>query len=74
MKHTVAWPCERILCAIPIPRYVAGRCCNDQVHLDNLVDDDIGEIHDVVRANSRSRLLIAFPIFETVSGHLNLLL
>ena len=61
----------RILCAVPILHYMAGHCCNDQVHLDNLVDDDIGEIHDAVRANSRSTLLTAFPgstIFDPLSA------
>ena len=61
----------RILCAIPIPCYVAGRCCNDQVHLDNLVDDDIGEVHDAVRVNSRSTLLTVFlgsTVFDPISA------
>ena len=61
----------RILCAVPIPRYVAGRCCDEQLHLDNVEDDDIGEIHDAVRANSRSSLLTAFPgnsIFDPLSA------
>ena len=61
----------RILCAIPIPHYVAGRCCDEQLHLDNLEDNDIGEIHDAVRANSRSTLLTAFPgstIFDPLSA------
>ena len=61
----------RILCAIPILRYVAGRCCNDQVHLDNLVDDDIGEVHDAVRVNSRSTLLTVFlgsTVFDPISA------
>ena len=41
------------------------------MHLDNQEDDDIGEIHDAVRANSRSTLLTAFPgstIFDPLSA------
>ena len=61
----------RILCAIPIPRYVAGCCCDKQQHLNNLEDNNIGEIHDTVRVNSRSNLLTAFPgstIFDPLSA------
>ena len=61
----------RILCAIPIPRYVAGRCCDEQQHLDNLEGDNIGKIHDAVRVNSRSNLLTAFPgstIYDPLSA------
>ena len=51
----------RIFCVIPIPSYGAGRCCVEQLRLDNLEDDNIGEIHDAVRGNSKSCLLAAFP-------------
>ena len=41
------------------------------MHLDNQEDDDICEIHDAVRANSRSTLLTAFPgstIFDPLAA------
>ena len=41
------------------------------MHLDNQEDDEDGEIHDAVRANSRSTLLTAFPgstIFDPLSA------
>ena len=46
---------------IPIPRYMAGSCCMEPLHLNNLEDNNIGEIHNMVRGNSRSCLLTTFP-------------
>ena len=47
----------KIICSLPVPRYVNTRCCDDIRLTDNIGEDNAMEIHEAVRNNSRACLL-----------------
>ena len=50
-----------IVCGLLTPRYVTERCCSDKLQLDNVQEEEIGEVHEAVRSYSKSCLLAASP-------------
>ena len=34
-----------IICGLPTPWYLSGPCCDDPLHLDNITDRELGEVH-----------------------------
>ena len=51
----------RLICCLPMPRYVGQRCCVDSKYLDNILVEEVSEVHEAARSNSRSCLLAAIP-------------
>ena len=51
----------RLIWGLPTLRYVDECCCKDNQHLNNIKEEEIGEIYNAARANSRYCLLAAFP-------------
>ena len=43
------------------PRYVSCRCCGDLLHLDNIMESELADVHSAVRINSKDCLLAAMP-------------
>ena len=50
-----------IVCGLLMPRYVTERCYSDKLQLDNVQEEEIGEVHEAVRSYSKSCLLAASP-------------
>ena len=51
----------KVVCGLPMPLYIVEWCCNNKLHLENIQEEETGEIHEAVRGNSKSCLLWAFP-------------
>ena len=50
-----------MICGLPIPRYVDQRCCSAENHIDNHSEEEISEVHETVRNNSKACLMAAYP-------------
>ena len=35
---------ETLVCSLPLGRYISGKCCSDEGHLENRGDEDFGQI------------------------------
>ena len=42
-------------------RYVDQRCCSAEHHIDNHSEEEISEVHETVRINSKACLMAAYP-------------
>ena len=51
----------KVICGLPIPRYVDQRCCAAEHHIDNYPEEEISEVHETVRINSKACLMAAYP-------------
>ena len=54
-----------IICGLPTPWYMSGPCCDDPLHLDNITDRELGEVHAAVRSNSKACQLFRGAQFST---------
>ena len=50
-----------LVCGLPLGRYIFGKCCNDEAHLENLGDKDFGQILSSAISSCRGCLETAFP-------------
>ena len=60
----------RLVCGLPLPRYVDEKCCTEGVHIENFRDVDYAEVFSQVREAAKSCLEAAFPgcvIFDPVA-------
>ena len=61
----------KLICGLPIPRYVDERCCAASEHIDNFKEEEMNQVHMAIRSNSRACLLAAYPgctIFDPVTA------
>ena len=61
----------KLVCGLPLPRYVEERCCTDKGHIDNFGDSDYAEVFGQVCETAKSCLASAATIFDqqaTFSG------
>ena len=50
----------KVICGLPIPRYVDQQCSAAEHHIDNH-SEEISEVHETVRINSKACLMAAYP-------------
>ena len=51
----------KVICGLPIPRYVEQQCCSADNHINNHSEEEISEVHEAVRVNSKACLMAAYP-------------
>ena len=52
----------KLICRLPTQRYVEQSCCKNELHIDNIQEEEEYKgIHEDVRNNSKTCLLAAFP-------------
>ena len=51
----------KLICGLPTLRYVEQSCCKNELHIDNIQEEEYKGIHEDVRNNSKTCLLAAFP-------------
>ena len=61
LQNYTAFGEAKVVCGLPIPRYVDERCYSNEVHLDNVQDEEIRDVHKAARNNRKACLLAAFP-------------
>ena len=50
-----------LVCGLPLGRYISGKCCRDETHLENRGDKNFGQILVSAIASCRGCLEAAFP-------------
>ena len=50
-----------LVCGLPLGRYISGKCCRDETHLENRDDEDFNQILSSAIAGCRGVLEAAFP-------------
>ena len=50
-----------LVCGLPLGRYISGKCCNDEGHLENRGDEDFSQILSSAVSSCRGCLETAFP-------------
>ena len=50
-----------LVCGLPLRRYISGKCCRDETHLENCGDEDFGQILGSAIASCKGCLEAAFP-------------
>ena len=53
--------CISTVCGLPLSRYISGKCCRDEAHLENRGDEDFCQILVSAIASCRGCLEAAFP-------------
>ena len=51
----------KLICGLPTPRYVEQSCCKNELHIDNIQEEEYKGIHEDVRNNSKTCLIATFP-------------
>ena len=49
-----------LVCGLPLVRYISGKCCRDEAHLENRGDEDFGQILSSAISSCRGCLETAF--------------
>ena len=50
-----------VICGLPTPCYVSCRCYGYPLHLDNIMESEVADVHSAVRKNSMACLVAAMP-------------